>query len=228
MDHVQAFTAGSEVPAFSQTVSVAQSTEASPFVKSKSTFNETPVKESVTGVDHGITGTPSPQSVLENERSPANIRECNARAQRFFRCFPLFTNDTLWDSLNTMADSDHILACDMHCFFDGKTCDHPKKTFLSTRNSRRSCHVYLFAFYLLGGPSHVTDEMLKTLRRQLRPACPLGLRFVCLFTFVFRCDFILSLLITSMNDDLPFKIHLPQSWCNIVLLNHHESLLTVQ
>jgi len=92
--------------------------------------------------------------------------------------FQLATEETLWAELSTLLSADsHVLGCPSKpCLLHLQVCNHPKKTFLSTRNSRRSTHVYLFWFFLLGNSSNITDDMLKSVRKLLRPACPLGLK----------------------------------------------------
>eukprot|EP00047_Mylnosiga_fluctuans_P015318 m.45193 g.45193 ORF g.45193 m.45193 type:complete len:404 (+) comp5864_c0_seq1:74-1285(+) len=101
-----------------------------------------------------------------------------ARAERFFRAFKTLPERELFAALADLRGEEHIWACEAKCLA-GPTpaggCLHPKKTFLSTRNSRRSAHVFLFYFYLFGDSAHISDEMLKDTRRLLRPTCSFGL-----------------------------------------------------
>ena len=109
-----------------------------------------------------------------------NFDDCAARAERLIRALKLVPLRELWGFLDALEDSEHVLACDAKCHI-GPTpyggCSHAKKTFLSTRNSRRSTHVYLFWFYVLGNPNRITDNMLKgDIRKNLRPVCSYGLK----------------------------------------------------
>ncbi len=111
---------------------------------------------------------------------PVSFDDCPARAERLIRALKLVPLRELYGYLAALQDSDHLFACDSKCHI-GSTpyggCSHPKKTFLSTRNSRRSTHVYLFWFYIFGNPLHITDNMLKgDIRKNLRPICSFGLK----------------------------------------------------
>ncbi len=123
--------------------------------------------------------------------------DCAARANRFFRAFKAASDRELWSGLDALEEDAHIFACDSRCLLStaGETppggCLHPKKTFLSTRNSRRSSHVYLFWFYLLGSGARISDSMLQQARRLLRPACDFGLKYVstCVIGLCRLCNF---------------------------------------
>lgn len=108
-----------------------------------------------------------------------NFDDCLPRAERLIRALKLVPLRELWVYLNSLEEADHLFACDAKCHI-GPTpyggCSHPKKTFLSTRNSRRSTHVYLFWFFVFGNPARITDNMLKgDMRKNLRPICSYGL-----------------------------------------------------
>ena len=60
------------------------------------------------------------------------------------------------------------------------TCRHICKLFQSTRNSKRSIHLYLFWTVWLGWNFPITDAMVLALRALLEPTCDLGIRYVCM------------------------------------------------
>jgi hypothetical protein len=57
------------------------------------------------------------------------------------------------------------------------SCKHICKLFQSTRNSKRSIHLYLYWTLWLGWNFPITDNMVLALRAVLEPTCDLGIRY---------------------------------------------------
>jgi hypothetical protein len=71
-----------------------------------------------------------------------------------------------------------VLARKGHCVecAASPACRHICKLFQSTRNSKRSIHLYLYWTLWLGWNFPITDAMVLALRALLEPKCELGIR----------------------------------------------------
>jgi hypothetical protein len=99
------------------------------------------------------------------------------RVQRLLRAsLPFLSSESDLFRWIIEKSEDHVFACSAVCKSHGPTCANPKKTFLSTRNSRRSTHAFLFLLLLFGTATCIFDDMLKTVRKLLRPVCSNGIR----------------------------------------------------
>ncbi len=103
--------------------------------------------------------------------------ETFGRLKRFERSFRLAGESSIILYLRSLAVDTHVLACNVRCQMHGPSCNAPRTTFLSTRNSRRSSHAYLFLLTMFGSSLAITDHLLKEVRKLLRPICSLGLRY---------------------------------------------------
>lgn len=102
--------------------------------------------------------------------------DSQSRFKRLLRAMIAINSESqLLKLLMNVKDVDHMFACRLSCKAHGVSCINFKTTFLSTRNSKRSTHAYLFLFALLGGPEYISDAMVASIRRLMRPNCGYGI-----------------------------------------------------